>query len=118
MSRYYEYSSATVNAPGCSYSNLTKYNMVSQSMSPPLPNGNVTGYYIVPNYNPRPSYDTLIKGGCGGCAAYPSIVSAYGEGADCCNTQYTKVCCQPACPPPCCSTPAAPPVVKPCCGKR
>ena len=114
-SRSYEYSASVVGGPGCSYSNLNKYNAVNASMSPPVPSSVVSGYYVVPNWNPVLSYDTLVKGSC--CSSYPSIVSAYGEGAECCQTPYTKICCQPACPPPCGPRPPLAAPVQKCCGR-
>lgn len=86
-----EYSGVTVNSSGCAYSTLNRYNMSVKGTNPPVPPTTVRGHYVVPTWNYRPTYDTLIKGGC--CAGYPSINQAYGKGAGNCNPKYIKMPC-------------------------
>ena len=50
------------------------------------------GINITPDYS-APGYDTLVKGH--HCNGYASILTAYGQGADCCYTQYTARLCNP-----------------------
>ena len=89
--RMSEYSGATTNSSGCAYATLKRYNMAVQGTTPPVPATTVRGHYIVPAWNYRPAYDTLVKGGC--CAGYPSIGQAYGKDAGQCNPKYVKMPC-------------------------
>jgi hypothetical protein len=86
-----EYSSPTVNGSSCSYTTLKSYNRGSKGMSPPVPATTVSGYYIVPTWNHRPSYDTLVKSG--SCSGYAGIGAAYGKNADSCNPKYVQRAC-------------------------
>ena len=88
---YYENSAPTVNGASCAYSRLTSYNQGTPGMSPPVPSTTVSGYYVVPTWNYRPPYDTLVKGG--SCSGYANIVTAYGQGAEACDPKYVQKPC-------------------------
>lgn len=94
--------------PSCSYQTLSNYNengtyANSYDLMNPMrnvSNGACGGNsYVVPAWNYRPSYDTLVKGN--SCNGYANIVSAYGVGAESCCPKYTtKRCdCMPKCRP-------------------
>jgi hypothetical protein len=87
------YRSSTVNSAPSSYSNLNSYNKGMQGIQPVVPATTTSGFYVVPDWPYKLSYDTLSKGGCGG---YGSIQSAYGAGAENCCPRYKKVPCNMA----------------------
>ena len=84
-----EYSGPSVNGACCSYATLNNYNMGSSGMSPPVPATTVSGYYVVPSWNPRVN---LVKEG-NSCSGYPSILGAYGKNAGSCDPQYHQQPC-------------------------
>jgi hypothetical protein len=91
MNNFRENTAQAVNAAGCSYAQLLNYNAGSPGMSPPVPPTTVSGYQIVPTWAYPPEYDTLIKGN--NCSGFATIISAYGENADNCNTQFVQQSC-------------------------
>lgn len=91
MNNCYEFTAPTVNGASCAYATLNNYNQGNRGMSPPVPATTVSGYYVVPTWNYRPTYDTLVKGSC--CGGYANILGAYGKNADSCDPQYVKKSC-------------------------
>lgn len=88
----HEYNNSPVSGSCCSYNKLSNYNNQQNDSRPIIPPTTSSGYYVVPAWNYRPSYDTLQKGN--GCSGYANIISAYGEGADTCSPKYIKKSCQ------------------------
>jgi hypothetical protein len=84
------FQSSTVNSSPSTYSTLNTYNRGMQGIQPVVPATTVSGFYVVPDLDPRLPYDTLSRGGSGG---YGSIVSAYGAGAQNCCPKYKNVPC-------------------------
>ncbi len=77
-----------------SYALLNNYNSsVPGMMRMPYVNPQVTiGSYIVPNYG-SPGYNTLMHGLSRSGSGYFDITSAYGAGAQNCNTQFLQRAC-------------------------
>ena len=90
-----EYNNNAVGASACAYATLSAYNNGSQGLSHiPQTRGQVNGMYIVPQYS-VPGYDSLTHGqNAGSCSGFFNITSAYGKGANNCNTTYVKKLCQ------------------------
>lgn len=96
MSCHNEFSNPTVSNASCTYANLYNYNMGSPGLRVPVPATTVSGSYIVPTWNYRPPYNTLIMGG--SCTGYPSIINAYGKDSNNCNPTYIQRPCVPTMP--------------------
>jgi len=77
----------------CAYASLANYNNGSQGMSPPVPRGTVSGFYVVPAYG-APGYNTLMHDSAPSCSGYFNIGAAYGTSADNCGTQFVRKLCQ------------------------
>ena len=87
------YQSSTVNSAPSTYSNLSTYNTGMQGIQPVVPATTTSGFYVVPDWPYKLTYDTLSKNGSGG---YASIQSAYGIGAENCCPRYKQVPCNQA----------------------
>ena len=88
-----EYNNNAVGASACAYATLSHYNNGSQGLSHiPQIRGQVNGVYVVPNYS-VPGYDALTHNAPPSCSGFFNITSAYGQGANNCNTQYVKKLC-------------------------
>lgn len=81
---YNENRGLSTNEDPCSYWRLSSY----KKEAPKYPNlSDTVGYYMVPDWDHRPKYNTLSKGTCTG---YSNIMSAYGENAKKCGTKFHK----------------------------
>lgn len=74
-----------------SYNTLNTYNNGIKGFAPAVPLTTSSGFYVVPTWNYRPTYDTLTKGN--SFNGYANIQSAYGQGAENCSPQYMKKNC-------------------------
>tara|TARA_Y100000389_G_scaffold123524_2_gene120844 strand:- start:1714 stop:2013 length:300 start_codon:yes stop_codon:yes gene_type:complete len=96
---YHEYNAVNTSAP-CAHATLSTYNQTSGNNmngnmgSPPMSSvaSNVSGFYLVPNYQ-APGYDALTHGGKGSSSGFFSITHAYGANADKCSTKYLRKIC-------------------------
>lgn len=97
---YHEYNAVATSAP-CAHATLSTYNMTNKNnatngmmgSAPMNPqSANVSGFYLVPNYQ-APGYDTLTHGGKGSCSGFFNITNAYGANADKCSTQFLRKIC-------------------------
>ena len=87
--------SESVKGSSCSYVSLSNYNSSSPGTlgSPEANRNTVTGSYVVPNYSAI-GYGALTHdASTPSCSGYFSVTSAYGEGANNCQTQYSNVPC-------------------------
>jgi hypothetical protein len=85
------YDSSAFKSRDGSYNTINTYNNGINGFSPPVPDSTSSGFYVVPTWNYRPTYDTLIKGN--SFNGYASITSAYGKNAENCSPQYVKKNC-------------------------
>ena len=77
---------------GCNYVTLARYNNGARA-GPPIPAGNVSGYYVVPRWS-APGYATLTHNQkYPSCSGFFNIQSAYGRGAGACNTSFSQRLC-------------------------
>ena len=88
---YEDQQSKTVMGPASSYVTLMNYNNGIQGMAPPVPPSTSAGFYVVPAWDYRLTYNTLVKGGNGN--GYTTITSGYGADAGACNPQYVQKPC-------------------------
>jgi len=88
---YHEDRSNTVSGASCSYKALGNYNQGNVGMSPPVPRGTSSGFQVVPAWEHRPQYNTLVKGN--GCGGYANVMAAYGKDAGRCEPKYVKKPC-------------------------
>lgn len=84
-------------AVACNYADLATYNAMPNSGEAMsglrVPITTAVGYTIVPAYG-RISYDSLTHGKSQpSCSGFFTISSAYGAGANNCQTQYVKRLC-------------------------
>jgi hypothetical protein len=86
-----EYTGSQVGQ-SCSYASLSQYNRGTGGTNPPVPAGNVSGQYIVPEYS-LPGYGTLTRSPMS-CSGYANISNAYGAKSGSCNTKYVTKLCQ------------------------
>lgn len=91
MSQSTEYSNPTVQGASCAYARLNNYNQGVPGTNPPVPATTTSGFYVVPTWNYRPPYDTLVKGS--NCGGYATIISGYGKHAEKCKPKYAKKSC-------------------------
>ena len=89
-----EYNNTSVGASACAYATLSHYNNGSQGLANiPQIRGQVNGMYVVPAYGTA-GYASLTHGDTApSCSGFFNITSAYGQGANNCNTQYVKKLC-------------------------
>lgn len=85
-----------VNSPACCYASLAGYNGAARNPRnmgmPYVPPTTVAGSYVVPAFGTI-GYNALTHGDTPSCAGYFDITSAYGKGAENCNTQYMQRMC-------------------------
>jgi len=102
----------------CNYSQIgmlpsAMYPTPGMLSSPPISPTTTQGFYIVPNYAPTLSYNTLTSscdrlpdGSCNisnstpSCNGFFNIDQAYGRAANLCSTQYSRLPCGGMLPPP------------------
>ena len=91
-------SESTVNGPSCSYVSLSNYNGAqrnARSMGMPhVPATTVSGRYVVPDFATI-GYNALTHGHSEtpSWSGYFDIKTAYGPGAESCNTQFMMRAC-------------------------
>lgn len=92
----YDNNQSSVNGPSCAYVSLSNYNGVQKMPramgTPVVPATTVKGVYVVPDYGTI-GYSALTHGTGPSCAGYFDITSAYGKGAENCNTQFMQRMC-------------------------
>ena len=77
------------------YARLSNYNEIGRGIlkgsmsSPPVPASTVTGFYVVPDFTPKQSYNALMHDQKPDYAGYFDIEAAYGKNASN-NAYYTK----------------------------
>jgi hypothetical protein len=77
------------------YLSLKTYNNINKdTLNPPIPESTEYGYYNVPLWNYRPSYNTLAKNGNNiNCIGYYNIKDAYGIDSSVCEPKYSNYPC-------------------------
>lgn len=93
-----EFSKPTVGGSSCEYNTLGNYYGGGGTMAAPLAS-TLSGVFVTPDYS-APGYNTLLHDqSVPSCGGYFNIQSAYGAGADCCNTSFTTRMCSGTKPP-------------------